>query len=71
MSGVPAEELLNDAGDAESLRSVLPVAERADVRDFRRPCADDGRPGEPLPCDVTLARGADCVQDVPANSASS
>jgi hypothetical protein len=72
-SGVAEGELEKEAGEPEPLRSVLPVAERAEVRDFRRPCADDGRLGEPapLPGEVTPAGGSDCVQDLPANSASS
>lgn len=66
-------ELEKEAGDLEPLRRVLPVAERAEARDFRRPWADDGRPGEPapLPGEATPAGGSDCVQDLPANSASS
>lgn len=63
--------LLNDAGDAESLRSDRPVFERADALDLRSPCADDGRPGalnesgEP-----TRSGGADGDHGLPANAAS-
>ena len=66
-------ELWKDAGEPELLLRVLPVADRAEVRDFLRPWADDGRPGEPepLPGDETPAGGAACVQAVPASSASS
>ena len=65
-------ELLNDAGEAESLRSDRPVFERADALDLRRPCADEGRPGglkefgEP-----TRSGGAEGDHDLPANAASS
>lgn len=64
---------MKDAGDEESLRRLLPVPERADARDFRRPCADEGRPGvdAPLPGEVTPSGGAEAVQGFPASSASS
>ena len=63
----------NDAGDAESLRSERPVFVRAEARDLRSPCADEGRLGgliellgEPKP-----SGGADGDHDLPANVASS
>lgn len=64
--------LLKGAGDAESLRRDRPVLERADARDLRSPCADDGRLGgliellgEPKP-----SGGADGDHGLPANVAS-
>ena len=38
-------ESVNEAGDADPARREEPVADRAEVRDFRRPCAEDGLPG--------------------------
>lgn len=73
--GVPAGDCLleKEAGEEESLRRLLPVFVRADARDFRRPWADEGRPGEavPLPGEEKLAGGSDWVHFLLANSASS
>lgn len=73
--GVPAGdcELEKEAGDEESLRRLLPVLVRVDVRDFRRPWADEGRPGEAvlLPGEEKPAGGSDWVHSFPASSASS
>lgn len=41
---VGAEE--KEAGEGEPARRLLV---RFEVRDLRRPCADEGRPGEPTP----------------------
>jgi hypothetical protein len=61
--GVPDCE--NDAGDPELLRRELPVAERPEARDLRRPCPD---------ADVGFCvsgGGAEGDHVVPAKSASS
>lgn len=58
--------------EGESPRSVLPVAERAEARDFRRPWAEDGRPGEAEPLgDFVDSEGGEGDHGFPANVASS
>lgn len=46
---------------------------RADARDFRRPCAEEGRPGGlmALLAAPALSGGADSAHGLPANCASS
>ncbi len=65
------EEFVNDAGDAESCRNDDPVACLVDARDLRRPCADDGRPGEfdPPAAGEKSDGGADCTHGFPSSSA--
>jgi hypothetical protein len=71
-SGVPRREFEKDAGEGESLRNVLTVAARVEARDFRRPCADEGRPGAVmLLLGVAVpSGGADGVQGLSAKAAS-
>lgn len=54
-------ELAEDTGD---------VMLRAEVRDLRKPCADDGRPGEFVPLPELDAGGGDGVQGLSARVAS-
>lgn len=68
--GVLRPELFpSDAG--ESPRALLPVLDRADARDFRRPCADEGRPGGLTVPATAAAGGEDGDHGFPDSSASS
>jgi hypothetical protein len=54
-------ELAEDTGDARL---------RAEVRDLRKPCAEDGRPGEFVPLPELNVGGADGDQNLSARAAS-
>lgn len=70
-SGVPRGDPRNDDGEAESLRKELPMAERVDARDFRRPEDGVGLGDDDWLFEVDDGGGADGVHDFPATSESS
>lgn len=66
------ELLLKDAGDSPRILPDRAVFERVEALDFRRPCAEDGRPGGlAVPAAVCPAGGEEGDHGFPARSASS
>lgn len=58
-------EFVKEAGEADCWRKDDPVATRPDVRDFRRPCADEGRESVPDRRETQPGGGADGDQGLP------
>lgn len=66
------ELLPNEAGESPRILPDRAVFERVDARDFRSPCAEDGRPGGlAVPAAAWPAGGDEGDQGFPARSASS
>ena len=72
LNGAVPPDFPKGAGEAESLDNGDPVVCLLPTRDFRRACAEDGRPICPPVLEAGDAKssgGSDALQDLPSNSA--